>query len=630
MQASPHPPSASLQPTVSVCLAVRRAAGLLPLFLRGLDAQKQVRVELIASCAGDDLATRVWLTQRAHETAGWIVLDGQTGQAEGVDGGKASASSVARADYIAFLDADIELIQPNTLAQAIGWLQEDPRLAGVVPAPCARPSDPPAVRLAALVGADPLLAWKSLDALIPLNASTPFLFPLRLPGGEQIMCGGNAFIMRRSDLWAAGGFDHDVALLRRLLASGKDRVGVLPASMIHRTASTFTGWIAKRVTTAQRHFSRPASDFPFEGETFKQRILFWAKVLGHLAILPDLPLAWRRWRESGDLVAWLYPPMALASLVATCLGWCLRKRTAPPVSSISLASSQQLQPDQISIVIACTPGAPNPAADWLRQFPEIELIIESGLHPSVSRNQGVLRASRPFVVFLNAHAVPRHDWLDQLCAAWRQDDDALAGPQDTSSAEAPFARASGLALSCPWITGPFAHRYHLDGAACPATSRNSTSTNLAIRRDKWFPFDESLYPFEDTDWMAKAQARGYRMRWLPALVVFNTRRPTMGALGSQLFGYGLARARCRRLSVLSAWGGVIVAIWMMWHLPWISGIVLMAMCGCAWLQMAQRAGVASASRALFLAPAIWSSYLAGLLIGRWLSRHLLKNPAKHT
>ena len=135
------------------------------------------------------------------------------------------------------------------------------------------------------------------------------------------------------------------------------------------------------------------------------------------------------------------------------------------------------------------------------------------------------------------------------------DYDAVGGPQLNLTDEGPLGRATGHALGSPFGSLRSYKRYRRAKASLEATQLDLTSANLFLRRkafDKWGPFDERLWPNEETALLHKIEKGGGKIAYDPSIVVAHKRRSSIVALARQCFGYGKGRARQTNLE-----GGVL-------------------------------------------------------------------------
>jgi GT2 family glycosyltransferase len=181
-----------------------------------------------------------------------------------------------------------------------------------------------------------------------------------------------------------------------------------------------------------------------------------------------------------------------------------------------------------------------------------EVLTEVGTNPSRNRNTGVERARAAILAFTDDDCEVTPDWLARAAAffAVHPGFDAVGGPQLTASGDGPIARAAGHALASRFGTCRLSRRFRQSRLRLGATQFDLSSANLFVTRrafERWGPFDECLWPNEETALLRRIEAAGGRIAYDPSIVVRHKRRDTLRGFARQCFGYGRGRARQSRL-----------------------------------------------------------------------------------
>jgi predicted O-methyltransferase YrrM len=211
---------------------------------------------------------------------------------------------------------------------------------------------------------------------------------------------------------------------------------------------------------------------------------------------------------------------------------------------------------EFSVIVPVAPGREPLVLQSLREFPlasgRCEVLTQVGPNPSRNRNQRIDHARAPLLAFTDDDCRVASDWLARAAAFFRAhpDYDVVGGPQLNTADERLVGRASGYALGS-WF-GTFRHyrRYKRAPPRLDATQNDLTSANLFITRrafDTWGPFDERLWPNEETALLRKIELAGGKIAYDPSIVVFHRRRGSVWQLARQCAGYGRGRARQLRI-----------------------------------------------------------------------------------
>lgn len=209
------------------------------------------------------------------------------------------------------------------------------------------------------------------------------------------------------------------------------------------------------------------------------------------------------------------------------------------------------RPD-FSVIVPVAPGRAPLVLESLRKIDPLgascEVLTQAGPNPSRNRNQRVHVACADVLAFTDDDCRVAPDWLARAAAFFREhpDYDAVGGPQLNGGDEGAIGRASGHALASWFGTYRQCRRYRRASLDLAATQSDLTSANLFVTRrafEAWGPFDERLWPNEETALLRRIERAGGKIAYDPEIVVFHKRRPSLRALARQCFGYGRGRAR---------------------------------------------------------------------------------------
>jgi GT2 family glycosyltransferase len=226
---------------------------------------------------------------------------------------------------------------------------------------------------------------------------------------------------------------------------------------------------------------------------------------------------------------------------------------------------------KFSIIV---PVAPDRGAEVINSiknldFPksQYEVIIERGTNPSRNRNIGAKKAKGEILCFLDDDAIVPRDLLKEAkrLFEWRLNDnffsfihvedypsnildsrtiDILGGPQLTPPDDKWFAKACGEILASPFGSLSMADRYRKGKENFNADENSLTSCIMFVRADAYKMiggFNESLFPGEDPEFLARAKKKGFRIAYSPNIYIWHRRRATLMGYIKQMFDYGKVR-----------------------------------------------------------------------------------------
>ncbi|MGI8460343.1 MAG: glycosyltransferase [Solirubrobacterales bacterium] len=178
--------------------------------------------------------------------------------------------------------------------------------------------------------------------------------------------------------------------------------------------------------------------------------------------------------------------------------------------------------------------------------PRIKM-IPSGLGAVLGekRQIGLENASGEVVAQIDDDAYPHSSWLRIATSALARDPEivAVVGPNLTPPTDSPLERLSGDVYASRLVSGPDPWAYRIAGERDVA---DAPGANLVIRRAEALEIGYEGGVGEDTRFLNELVARGLRIRYLPAAIVFHSRRPLWRRHLRQLFRWSRARSASAR------------------------------------------------------------------------------------
>jgi rhamnosyltransferase len=198
-------------------------------------------------------------------------------------------------------------------------------------------------------------------------------------------------------------------------------------------------------------------------------------------------------------------------------------------------------------VILVDSGSTDGTLEIAERFPvQVLTIAPERFTYGYALNVGIAATRAPIVVSLSGHSIPYDSrWLGNLVRRFR--DPEVAG---TTSRQL-----------CHELTPIYEQIFIYAAAGHPIRVPGLsdwifTNASSAIRRDLWkqFPFDQGLPACEDVAWRLEAQARGYKIRYVPDSVVIHSHQESFARFMRRriLEGRGLAQVCTRRGQPLPA------------------------------------------------------------------------------
>ena len=187
-----------------------------------------------------------------------------------------------------------------------------------------------------------------------------------------------------------------------------------------------------------------------------------------------------------------------------------------------LAALDEMDRSGVEIVVVDN-GSTDPLSQIEAAHPYVRFITEPTKGAAAARNRGMAETSAPALVFLDADCVPAPDWLD--VARKHIQESTLLGGRITVFDETPSPRSGAEA---------FETVFAFDQESYVRDKGFSVTANLLTTRavvDATGPMIVGVS--EDLEWCQRAVGKGFRLDYLPALVVSHPTRQDWAALAKK-------------------------------------------------------------------------------------------------
>ena len=208
----------------------------------------------------------------------------------------------------------------------------------------------------------------------------------------------------------------------------------------------------------------------------------------------------------------------------------------------SIPITLRLDYPDFEIIILPNEAESQPLPPYLMD-PRVRIIPRGRVSPAVKRDLGAKHSRFDFLAFLDDDAYPQKDWLKVAERYFLESGAAaLGGPAITPANSSLGEQASGLFYETIVGGGGFAFRYK------PAKSSffvdDYPTVNLLVQKAAFNAiggFDNNYWPGEDTKFCLDLTKAGYKILYVPDLVVWHHRRKLLWPHLKQVGGYGKHR-----------------------------------------------------------------------------------------
>jgi len=172
-------------------------------------------------------------------------------------------------------------------------------------------------------------------------------------------------------------------------------------------------------------------------------------------------------------------------------------------------------------ILVVDDGSTDNTVDVVKRYSGVRLITQANAGPAAARNRGAQEARGTIILFTDDDCVPMPDWLDAMLAPF--DDAEVVGVRGVY-------RTRQVGLAARFVQIEYEDRYRRM-ARLPSIDFIDTYS-AAFRRDRFLEmtgFDTS-FPVacaEDADLSYRMSARGWKMKFAPAAIVYHTHPDTL-------------------------------------------------------------------------------------------------------
>ena len=202
----------------------------------------------------------------------------------------------------------------------------------------------------------------------------------------------------------------------------------------------------------------------------------------------------------------IIPTFNGASRIGNCLDALLRQKPRPNVE-----------------ILVVDDGSTDNTADVVGRYPGVRCITQSNAGPAAARNRGAAEAHGAIILFTDDDCVPMPDWLEAMLAPFR--DPAVVGAKG-------IYRTRQKSLIARFVQIEYEDRYRLMSNLDCIDFIDTYSA--AFRRDRFLEMTgyDTSFPVacaEDVELSYRMSARGWKMKFAPAAIVYHTHPDSLSA-----------------------------------------------------------------------------------------------------
>jgi cellulose synthase/poly-beta-1,6-N-acetylglucosamine synthase-like glycosyltransferase len=191
-------------------------------------------------------------------------------------------------------------------------------------------------------------------------------------------------------------------------------------------------------------------------------------------------------------------------------------------------------------ILVINDGSTDTTAEVVEHYSGVRLITQANAGPAAARNRGALEARGTIILFTDDDCVPMQDWIDAMLEPFQ--DPEVVGAKGTY-------RTRQKALAARLVQIEYEDRYRLMARSCWIDFIDTYSA--AFRRARFVEVKgyDTSFPVacaEDIELSYRMSARGWKMKFAPAAIVYHTHPDTLWRYLKKKYKFAFWRVRAVR------------------------------------------------------------------------------------
>jgi len=315
-----------MKPQISIIVCTYNGGELLKKCILSILNQDYKNFELLFIDGGSSDGTLEYLKKIIKKDARIKLIKNKRRLPEGRGMGKWLGFIKSQGIIFGIIDQDNILQKNNVLSTAEKILKKDKQVMLVTSGLKNSRRTAHITRYVSLYGTDSFLAYRSLDFLRRLKENKEIEQFIAKKDNQTLVGSNNVFYLR-SALKKVGGYERDVTTNLKLLISGKDKIYVINNATEHYSDKNLYSLAIKKFKWGKNYFksNNNKDQYDYFPKTSLELKEFLKAISFGVLFIPNFYYAYKVYKNSKDFLAFIFPYMAFANILAYGLNFIINK-----------------------------------------------------------------------------------------------------------------------------------------------------------------------------------------------------------------------------------------------------------------------------------------------------------------
>jgi glycosyltransferase involved in cell wall biosynthesis len=306
-----------MKPKISIVVCTYNGGELLKRCIRSILEQDFPNIEILCVDGGSSDNTLQYISDLSEKDPRIKLIKNKRKLPEGVGMGKWLGFKKSRGEIFAIIDQDNILQKRNILSTALNLLKKEKSIMLVTAGLKNNFKSKHITRYVSLYGTDSFLSYRSLDFLRRMKRNEN-LEEFTTKKDNLTLVGSNCVFYSRHALKEVWGYERDVVTNLKLLKNGKNKIYVINNATEHYSDKNLYYLAIKKFKWGKNYFDsdKNKDKYDYFPKTTLELKEFLKAIFFGILFIPNFYYAHKVYKNSKDFLAFIFPFMAFANIVA--------------------------------------------------------------------------------------------------------------------------------------------------------------------------------------------------------------------------------------------------------------------------------------------------------------------------